>query len=93
VAGDSDFDAEWDAALADAEIRTECARCWVMERLGAEGGAKALWWPPGEEIPRGDEFPDADMCAQANTPQNVDLHRVALRPHAHVATLAARVRH
>ncbi|UUY05481.1 hypothetical protein LRS13_08175 [Svornostia abyssi] len=86
-----DLEAEYLAALADAEIEQERVRLYLSTKLSSDGGA-AYWHMPGDDLVVAADFPEAGQLADANT--NRDLHRiVAPAEPANLVTFAALVRH
>lgn len=87
---------EWQAALAHAGLDAARVRRYDMEAVGGSAGgsgAGAAWFPPGDDLRQGDNFPDASQLHEANAPENINLHRIVVRVDDDVAVTAARMRH
>jgi hypothetical protein len=90
---EAELQAEWNAALADAEMPDERARLFVVDAQQSRAQAYAVWHRPGRDLVRDHDYPAPLDVRVANAPENIDAHRIVVWRDSTAPVIGATLRH
>jgi hypothetical protein len=90
---DAALQAEWNTALADAEMPGERVRLFVVAAAQSSDHAFAVWHRPELELVRDHDYPQPLDVRIANAPENINAHRIVVWKDATAPLVGATLRH
>jgi hypothetical protein len=90
---ETELEAEWNSALADAEMPEDRVRLFVVDAERSSDHAYAVWHRPGRGLVRDHDFPQPLDVRTANAPENIDAHRIVVWRDATAPVVGATLRH